>query len=174
MKRIYPIITVLAAIGYLISVTLYALTFKDIDSQSLPIYSYLTFLLFGTWIIAVLKLSTSTELKELRTKKQKNPITIFKVIFNGTPLWISIIAGLSFVFAMVSFGIIMYTQKGVVSTLEGERVIHNHGDIIKTLTEEEYRHALAVQARGFVGHYLAFFSVGAAILYPEKIESNDL
>lgn len=168
MKRIYPILTIIAAAGYITSLILYGLTFEEVNAQASPIFWLLTYVLFGIWFAAVLKMSTDPELKEIQRKKQFNPIPMLKMIFKGTPVWLLIIAGVSLVFAIISFTTIMLTQKGVVSIIDGEHVIQNHGNIIKKLSEEEYRHALAVQSRVFIGHYLAFFGVATAILFQEK------
>ena len=70
MKRIYPTLTVVAGVGYLTSLVLYALTFNDVDSQALPVYWPLTIGLFGIWLIAILKLIANPELKELQKKKK--------------------------------------------------------------------------------------------------------
>ena len=93
-------------------------------------------------------------------------------MFQDTPVWLLVIAGVSFIFAMISFIILMDLQPGVVSIIDGKKVLHNRGDIIKELTNQEYKHALAIEARRSLGHYLAFFGVGTAILYPGERKNS--
>ena len=174
MNRILPILTAIGAAGYLTALTLYVLTFWNVNASATPVYSPLTFVLFATWLVAILKLVGDPEVREHQKNKSKNPLTFFKIIFKGTPIAIQLLAGASFIFAMVSFAYLMYSQPGVVSVIDGKKVLHNHGDIIKELTEQEYIEALAIESRQFVGHYLAFFGVGTAILWPEKNGENNL
>jgi hypothetical protein len=124
--------------------------------------------------MAILKLVRDPEVREHQKSKSRNPLTFFKVIFKGTPIWIQVLAGISFIFAMVSFAYLMYTQPGVVDIIDGKKVLHNHGDIIEELNDEEYREALAIQSRQSLGHYLAFFGVGTAILWPDKNGKRNL
>lgn len=173
MNRILSLIAVIGAAGYLTSLALYILTFWDIDSMSSPVYGPLTIVLFGTWILAIIKLIRDPYVRDLQNSRSKNPIKFLKVIFQGTPSWVQVIAGISFIFSMMSFGYLMFTQPGVVDIIDGQKVLHNHGSIIKELTDQEYQHELAVNARKFLGHNLAFFGVGTAILYPNKNEEKN-
>lgn len=168
MNRITPILIAIGAGGFLTSLTLYILTFWNVNAFATPVYMPLTALLFVTWLTAILKLKKNPEVRVHQKSKSMNPLTFFKILLKGIPTWLKALAGISFIFAMGSFVYLMYSQPGVVSIIDGEKVLHNHGNIIKYLTEEEYIEALAIQSRGFVGHYLAFFGVGTAILWPTK------
>ena len=168
----YLILTIASGVGYLTSLVLYGLTLWDIDAQELPLYWPLTFLMFGVWFAAVLKLRAFAKSQVTQRTMQFNPSPILKYMFKGTPLWLIIVTGLSFVFALSSFVALMVAQPGVVSIIEGKRVLHNHGDILKELTSQEYQHALAIEARRSLGHYLLFFGAATAILYPRKAERN--
>jgi len=168
MTRIFPVLTIIGAAGFFASLTLYILTFWNVDASATPVYMPLTIVLFATWLAAILKLVRNPELKAHQKSKSKNPVTFFKLAFKGTPVWVQVVAGASFIFAMVSFAYFIYTQPGVVGVIDGNKVLHNRGEIIKELTDQEYIKALAIDSRKSLGHFLAFFGVGTAILFPEK------
>lgn len=174
MNRILPIFTVIGAIGYLIALSLYLLTFWKVDASTTPVYSPLTFLLYATWMVTIFKLVRDPKVKEHQKSKSMNPITFFKVIFNGTPVWVIVIAVASWIFGMISFAYLMNYQPGIVDIIDGKKVLQNHGSIIKELSNEEYKEALAIQSRQFIGHYLVFFGVGTAILWPDNSDKNKL
>ena len=174
MNRILPIFTTIGAFGYLVTLTLYLLTFWKVDASSTPIYWPLTFILIATWLVTILKLVRDPKVKEHQKSKSMNPITFVKVIFNGTPVWVIVLAVASWVFGMISFAYLMRYQPGVVDIIDGKKVLHNHGSIIKELSDEEYIEALAIQSRQFIGHYLIFFGVGTAILWPNNSGNNNL
>ena len=166
MMTVYFIATIIAGLGYVTSLVLYFLTFQDINSLELPINQPLGFVMGGIWFIAIIKLIRDPKMKALQKQKKLNPIPMLKLMFQGTPMWLLLIAGASFIFSLISFLVLMNMQEGVPSIIDGQKVIHNHGKIIKVLTDGEYIHALALNARMFIGHNLIFFGVGTAILYP--------
>lgn len=159
MNRLLPILTIVGAAGFFSSLGLYVLTFFNVDATATPLYGPLTFVLYVTWFLAVLKLIRDPEVKEHQKSKSRNPVLFFKIIFKGTPIWIQAIAGASFIFSMISFAYLMYNYPGVVDIIDGKKVLHNHGDVIKELTDEEYIKALATESRRMVGHYLPFFAI---------------
>lgn len=59
-----------------------------------------------------------------------------------------------------------YKQSGLQNRLNPLGHMHNHGQLIKTLTKQEYHHYKANELRGFSGHWLAFYGLAAAILFP--------
>ena len=54
------------------------------------------------------------------------------------------------------------------------KVLHNHGDVIRELTDEEYERHEAYVFRGFSGHWLVFYSLGMSLIYSsmKKRENN--
>ena len=168
MKQLFPIAFYIATLGYIISLVLYGLTFNDVDAQQLALYWPLTIGMMAIWLMAILKLKASEELKALKKEGGFKLMAFLKTAFKGTPVWMSVIAGISFIFAIVNIHMLMSSSPGVPAIIDGEYVMQNHGSILQKLTEQEYKHELAIKARMSMGHFLAFFGVGTAILWPDK------
>jgi len=62
------------------------------------------------------------------------------------------------------FTIFVLNEGGVPSELGGKKVIHNHGKIIRELTDEEYETHQAYGVRTFSGHWMIFYAVGMTVL----------
>jgi hypothetical protein len=125
--------------------------------------------IFVVWIPAVISQLQNKEFLEFRNSsrsKFKNPITAFKILFRGVPGWLVVLVLVSFVYAFVNFMLSIGSVGGTVSVEDGQYVLGNHGTFIKTLTEQEYQWYRANELRGFSGHWMAFYGMGAAILYP--------
>ena len=164
-----------AATGWTLGLIVHLLSIADFDvTEKVPIVWGLHIGIFAVWIPAVLNLRSNEELKSYRQtnmRNRMNPIGFYKIIFRQTPTWLIIIAMGSFVYAFINFMLFMGSQSGVADIKEGQYILQNHGLIIKTLTEQEYHHFKANEVRGFSGHWLAFYGIAAAILFPFNEES---
>jgi hypothetical protein len=59
----------------------------------------------------------------------------------------TIIAGIGFIYAFINFALFFFSQKGTTSIIDGQYILENHGEQIKTLTEQEYHHFKATELR---------------------------
>lgn len=165
-----------AVLGWFLSLILQLLLFADVDVQSQYSFTWLLHVgVFVVWIPSILLLRKDN--KECFTLKSYNPITFWRFIFKDTPVWLIVIAMGGFLYAWVSFMLHFISIDGVVSIIDGQYVIHNHGSIIKVLTEQEYHYYHIKEQISFSGIWLTFYGIAMAILYPfntSKIVESDL
>jgi hypothetical protein len=154
-----------AATGWVIGLIVHlTAAMGDYDlTQTIPFLWLLHVGIFVVWVPTILKLKNNPEIKN---KTFINPRVFLRVLFKESPTWLIIIAAIGFFYAGFNFSLFMVSQPGVPDVMQGQYVLQNHGQIVKTLTETEYYHALANQTRGFSGHWLAFYGIATAVLYP--------
>jgi hypothetical protein len=158
MKKIFFTVAVIGFIFSLI-IHIYSILGIDLIGNAYIIGFIGVFIVF---IPAILELKKNDGLK-----KNKNPIIFLKIVFRNTPNWLKVLTFIAFVYTMVNFWLHMnISEGGVPSIIDGEYVLHNHGDIIKNLTEEEYNKYEANTVRGFTGHMIFFYFFSLSILYP--------
>ncbi len=168
---------ILACIGWTISLLfhLIALLVDYNISEQFPFVWLLHIGIFVVWLPTVLSLKNNIELKGLRQNntlgfaKHKN---FFKTIFRHTPTWLTIIAAIGFIHALFNFIIIIAIQPYTAEIKNGAYILQNHGHTIKTITEMEYNHYSALQLMLFSGHWIAFYGIAAAVLYPYKVSKQ--
>jgi hypothetical protein len=160
----------LAVTGWTIGLIVHGLSIADFDiTEKVPFVWALHIGVFVVWLPTVLNLKKNEELKEYQQSgmlNRMNPLGFFKIIFRQTPTWLIIIAIGGFFYAMVNFMLFMTSQEGVPDIKDGQYILHNHGHLIKNLTEQEYHHYKANEVRGFSGHWMAFYGIAAAVLFP--------
>ncbi|MBS3945508.1 MAG: hypothetical protein KGZ42_08415 [Melioribacter sp.] len=174
-----------AVTGWTLGLIVHLLSIADYNaSDKVPFVWLLHVGIFVVWLPVVFILTKNEELKAFRqsgTLNQLNPVAASKIFFRQTPRWLTIIAVAGFFYAIINFVFFMTTSHfGVPDIKDGQFILHNHGKLIKTLTEQEYHHYKANEVRGFSGHWLAFYGLAAAILFPfgkqtgqKKLTSRD-
>jgi hypothetical protein len=164
VKTILTIIGGLA-ITYGIYIYFNAIDFIDsTDGISLP--TPLTVTVPVIWLAAILTLNQIEEMKTMDFKTQLNPIKFWGAMFKGTPRWVLMFTIASFIFGIVNMGLI--SDFGVTGIIDGKYVEHNHGQIIKELTEQEYLIAKSKELKGITAAHIFFLGIGTGILYPRK------
>jgi hypothetical protein len=158
-----------ALAGWVLGLTVHILSLANIDvTEKVPFVWLLHVGIFIVWLPVVFSLKENQKLKEHQQSgmsNRMNPFSSFKIIFRDTPTWLSIIAITGFFYAFINFILFMTSQEGTPSIKEGQYVLHNHGQIIKTISEQEYHHFKANEVRGFSGHWILFYGVAAAVLF---------
>jgi hypothetical protein len=166
-----------ASTGWILALLVHVLSITDIDIASrLPFVWILHLGIFAVWIPMILDLIKNEEIKQFqqaRKQNRNNSTSLFKIIFKKTPTWLKIIAVGGFFYAGINFILFSISQQGSATIKEGQYILHNHGQLIRTLTEQEYHHFKANEVRGFSGHWLAFYGIAAAILFPFYKVPND-
>jgi len=159
-----------AVTGWALVLLVHILSLIDFDvTEQFPYVWLLGIGIFVVWLAAILKLKKNKKLKELKNadfRKRLNPLSSFKIFFENTPTWLTVIAIGGFFYAGINFFLFLHSVPGQAEIIGGLHVLQSHGHIIKTLTEQEYHHYQALTVRGFSGHWLAFYGIAAAILYP--------
>ena len=159
-----------AVTGWTLGLIVHLLSLADLDvTDKVPFVWILHIGIFVVWLPTVLELKKNKELKAYQQSgmlNRMNPLGFFKIIFQQTPTWLTIIAIGGFFYAGINFIMFMNSQHGVPEIKDGQYILSNHGQLIKTLTEQEYHHYKANEVRGFSGHWILFYGVAAAILFP--------
>lgn len=159
-----------AVTGWILGLIVHLLSLADFDiTDKVPFVWVLHIGIFVVWFPAVLDLNKNEELKAYEQSgilNRMNPLEFYKIIFRQTPTWLAVIAIGGLYYAGINFILFMTSQLGVPDIKDGQYILHNHGQLIKNLTEQEYHHYKANEVRGFSGHWLAFYGVAAAVLFP--------
>jgi hypothetical protein len=158
-----------ALTGWTLGLIVHILSLADIDvTEKAPFVWLLHIGIFVVWLQVVLDFKKNEELQEYQQSgmlNRMNPIEFFKIIFKETPTWMTIIAGAGFFYAFINFMLFIASQNGTPDIKDGQFILHNHGELIKTLTEQEYHHYKANEVRGFSGHWILFYGIATAFLY---------
>lgn len=167
----------LAVIGWLLGLTIHILSIARIDvEEKVPFIWGLHVGIFVVWVPAILTLRKNKELVALQKSGKLNDLKLkeqFRVTFKHAPKWIGYMAIAGLFYAVLNFFGVMVLQKGTADIIDGKYVLHIHDKIIKTLTSQEYHNLVAQKIRGVSGHWIAFYGLAAAILYPFKRKVND-
>src|SRR5262245_28029030 len=119
-----------AAAVLIVSLVVHASTFLGIDPMARwPRVMFIHLAIFPPFI-AALYYSWRTGGKEQRYRDR---------VFNSAPLWLRVLTGLSFVYALVNFGIfVVLSEGGVPHERDGKYFVQNHGTVLRQLSEAEY------------------------------------
>lgn len=161
-----------AVTGWTLGLIVHLLSLADFDiADKVPLVWVLHIGIIVVWIPTILDLRKNEKLNEYQQSgilKIINPFTFFKIILKETPTWLIIITIGSFFYAIINSNLFMNSQLGVTDIKDGQYILHNHGQLIETLTEQEYHHYNANEMREFSVPLLLFYGFAAAVLYPFK------
>jgi hypothetical protein len=160
----------LAVTGWTLGLIVHFTSVFGIDvTEQVPYVWFLHLGIFVVWIPTILYLNKNEELKTFKESgmlNQMNPFGFYKIVFKQTPNWLAVIAVGGIFYAFANFMLFMGSEIGTPD-IEGKKyILHNHGQLIKTITEHEYHHYKANEVRGFSGYWIAFYGLAMAILYP--------
>ncbi len=161
---------VFAAIFWVISLSVHlAALICDYDaSGSFPFVWLLHIGIFAVWLPTVFILRDDADFQELKKNSSfgvAKHIKFIKSIFKKRPTWMMVLAIFGFAYAFINFLLFAMSQPGTPGIRDGQYILQNHGQLIKTLTEAEYNHYLANVMRGFSGHWIAFYGMAAVALF---------
>jgi len=168
----------LAVLGWTLALIVHVVSVADIDvTQKIPFVWILHIGIFIVWIPAILVLRKNEELKNLKkigVLTRMNPFDFFKPILKKIPSWLIVITIAGFFYAIINFMLFIASRLGSPDIQNGQYVLQNHGQLIKTLTEREYHHYKANELRGFSGHWIAFYGIATAALFPFKLQTENI
>jgi hypothetical protein len=157
----------LALIGWTLALMVYIVSLIGVDiADKIPFIWLIHVGVFIVWLPTVLLMRKNEEIKQANTLKRMNPVDMFKIMFKGTPTWLVYIAIGGFAYGIIHFLFFMSLGIGVTGIIDGQYVLHNHGDVIKTLTEGEYHQYKAKEMKLASGQSIIFYGMAAAVLYP--------
>lgn len=171
---IKKILFFLAVTGWALGVTVHLLSLADVDVARKAPYVWLLHMgIFVVWIPAVFELRKDKEIQAYQQSNGANRGSSLKIIFRNTPAWLRTIAIGGFIYALINFLLFAISQQGSPDIRDEQYFLQSHGHFIRNLTEQEYQHYKANEVRGFSGHWIAFYGIAAAALFPfnRKMES---
>jgi len=157
----------MAVTGWTLGLTVHLLSVFNIDVEDkVPFIWLLHFGIFLVWIPTVSMLKKTGELNTASS----GPWSLFYTLRQKAPDWVAAIAIGGLIYAVINFLLFIYMQGGggTPAVNNGHYYLHNHGTRIRDITEHEYYHYRALTVRGFSGHWMAFYGMAAAFLYPFK------
>lgn len=160
------IIGTIAAVGFIISLSVHLLTYAHVDI--LEIGGYVWALHIGVlllWIFLGRDLNKSSE----------SELTLAERFFTHQPVWGPLIAVILIIYTGLNFALWFHNMKGGSPEIVNGKfllVLKSGGTI--GLTESEYHVFRAYVVRGFSGHWLFFYFVPAVyFLFGKKPDLSD-
>lgn len=169
-----------AASCWTLALVVHLLSVASIDvTDKVPFVWVLHLGIFVVVVPAVISLEKDKEIKDhLKSKTTfiPPPVSLFIEIYRlrKPPVWLIVIAITGFIYGIINFILFLKSSHlGSPSIRDGQYILHNHGTLVKILTEQEYHHYKANEVRGFSGHWLFFYSIAATILHPFNKQKKD-
>ena len=103
--------------------------------------------------------------------KGHNKRDYWKIALSHAPTWLRAMCGLFFAYAFFNFffTIFVLLKGGTPGIIDGQYVLHDHGEIIRQLTEAEYIRHQAYTIRLFSGHWMIFYLTSFATLLSRRL-----
>jgi len=144
------------------------------DFDAMEKFPFIWFLHIGIFIVAFTAIFVLKQTPELQDQQiRSNPLNVLGTLIKGTPYWLIAIAVAGFIYAGINFSLFASSQIGSPEIKDGQFILQEHGQFIKTITEQEYYHYKANTIRGFSGHWIAFYGIGLVVLFPFKTRRNE-
>jgi hypothetical protein len=166
--RIRRLIASVAFIGLALSVMVHGAAFLGVDLiEKFPLVWGLHLGIFPLFLLMML----ATRREEKDSHGLSRPPSPWKRFFDPMPLWAKYITYALGAYTLINFAWFFSLSKGGTPELrEGIYVLHDHGKIIRELTEQEYHIQKAYVLRGFSGHWLYFYVIcGFYFWFPRKM-----
>jgi hypothetical protein len=145
---------ILAALGLICSIAVHLCTFAELDFQG---FSQYVWLLHGG--VFVVFIPAIFGLRKNRNKK------LLATIWNCGPKGMVVLLGFLFLYSFVNFMLVAKLGGGgVPDEIDGAKVIHNHGEIVRYLDDQEFKKQKIYSIRGFSGHWMLFYCASLTIL----------
>ncbi|MEO7990567.1 MAG: hypothetical protein ABI663_13560 [Chryseolinea sp.] len=172
MKKFLDIIripaTILGGLGliYTIYIHLNAMDYADISvGDKVP--GYLQFGIFAIWLTAIgVAINRQKELKVENADFRTRLKIFYKTLFGEAPILMIIISIAAFLYGNYYGWLTNFNYEGIPDIINGKLVLHNHGQIIKELTETEFLQYKADDIKNSTASSMMFYCVGTGILFP--------
>jgi hypothetical protein len=139
------------------------------DFDVMEKFPFVWFLHIGVFIVifaAILLLKQTPELQDQQIRS--NPLKVLGTVIKGTPYWLIAIAVVGFIYSGINFSLFASSQVGTPEIKDGQFILQDHGQFIRTISKQEYHHFRANIIRGFSGHWIGFYGIGLVLLFPFK------
>jgi hypothetical protein len=167
-----------AVFGWTASLLVHLLAIAHIDARHyVPPAMLLHIGIFVVWVPAILELRRNKTFQQFEGSgfgNRLNPVKSFNAMMTGTPAPMRLLAIAGFFYAIANFLFFMTAHNASPDIMDGRYVLHNHGKIVRYISKGEYESGELWELRAFSGHWIAFYGMAAAILFPFKKESDAL
>lgn len=158
-----------AVSAWIISLIVHSLSiFKYDVSGKIPFVWILHVAIFIVWIPTIREMKKNPSLEHPRVFSDDVIRKFYSNLFRNTPRWLTVLSFLCLAYTIINFILFISTQNGTAEISKGQYVLMDHSKLLRTITVEEYHHYKANVLRGFSGHWLTFYIIAAAVLYPYK------
>jgi len=162
------ILVVLAAFGLTMSFLVHGSTF--FGSNILNTFPLVGFLHIGAIIVL---LPTFYVYREVFTGERRSDFWQLATINVPKLLRYFCLIFTAYAFFNFFFTIFILNEGGGPSEINGQKVLHSHGNIIRNLTDEEYDLHKAYSKRTFSGHWMVFYCLAFTALL-SNLKGNKL
>ena len=148
-------LSIVALTGFFLSLFVHFITFFGIDPAKHVPWVWVLHLGIFVVFIPMLFVQGLTPRRDFWSK-----------IFAVMPRWARYTIKAFFAYAIINFALFFFLSKGGVPDVrDGKYVLHNHGQVIRELSEDEYELQKAYVVRGFSGHWMVFYLAPALVFW---------
>jgi hypothetical protein len=169
MRRL---IAIVAFVGFALSIAVHGATFLGVDlMEKSPLVWGLH---FGIFPLAILMaLTIRVEEKDFYGFFRK--FSTWKGFVGPMPPWAKYVVYFLLAYDFINFGLFFFLSGGGTPELrDGKYVLHDHGRIIKELTEQQYHLQNAYILRLFSGAWMFFYIIyGLYFWFPKQKQMTD-
>ncbi len=162
-----------AIVGYTLGLLVHLLAVAGIDATaSVPVVWLLHVGIFIVVVPSIFMAKADKARAAEKGEKEENGRSWDRFAPNA-PNWVKVAALLGFVYAVINFMYFIGNIQGSTSIKDGQYTLHNHGTLIRVLTEAEYHQINAQVVRGFSGHWIAFYGMAVASMFPARKKEEE-
>lgn len=151
-------------VGWLMALVVHVLSLLDIDVRS-----GISFLWVLDAAFLVVLVPTFWQLRRFGQTIQHEKrgfMTYPKLVCSITPLWLMVIMGSGFAYAVLNFLIFLASYHGSPVVLEGNYVLQDQGNVVKMLNLQEFAHYRAIEVGLSSGLLIALFGISMTVFFP--------
>jgi hypothetical protein len=161
-----------AIAGWMLGLTIHLISIANIDVEEYMPYVWILHIgIFVVWFPTILSLRNNEDFIEYQQSgwlNRMNPFAFFKVIFERTPTWLSILSIGCFVYGLLNFIWLMRLHIETAVIYDNQYYLKRHDQLIREISELEYHIIRALKVRLFSGHWIAFYGFAAGVIFPFK------
>lgn len=173
MEKVNRLLFIVATISLILAIVVHVSSLSGVYVEGkVPYVFALHFVSMIVFFFAFIDLRKTPEIWDNDLRKNLKISTMYKLMFKDTPkLMLVLMIGL-FIYTQVNFFLYFNYggEGGTADIINGNYVLHEHGDIIKQLTEKEYIGYQINSLKSYSSGWMLFLGFAVSILWPKKQE----
>ncbi|MBK7129963.1 MAG: hypothetical protein IPM74_17805 [Crocinitomicaceae bacterium] len=162
----------LACVGWVVLFISHVLSLLKFDVTAHFSYIWIfVLLLFVVWWPTVMELKSRRKFQQHKGSSTSLG-NYYHNLFDQTPRWLRVVAIGGFFYAFINFFLAGYMLQGSPEIKDGLFVLTDHGKIIRNISVQEFHYFKSYANRMQTGHFLVFYGMAVAILYPYRMRSR--